>query len=338
MVSELTSPDAGPAPGAISPADACLPFIVGGGAFRGRLVRLTTTAQDILGRRNEPEPVSVLLAEALAAAVALAAGLKYKGVFTLQIQGNGPVSMLVADVTSEGDLRGCTKFEPDEVAAVMARPRQDGIVPYLLGMGGHLAFTVDQGPDTERYQGIVELTGGSLAEAVHHYFRQSEQLESALKVAVAPPEAEGEGWIATALLLQRMPEEGGLRPPEREEADDAWRTAVILLGSLKDAELLDLNLPPEQVLKRLFWTIGVQTSARKPVRFKCRCSQERSERIVASFPVEEVRSFAEDGMTHITCEFCRTDYVFPADTLEDIARKHRPETETETETEKGDLP
>lgn len=328
MVPELTSETAG-GPAA---ADVCLPFIVGGGAFRGRLVRLTATAQDILGRRKEPEAVGILLAEALATAVALAAGLKYQGVFTLQIQGKGPVSMLVADVTSDGDLRGCTKFDPDEVAAEVARPRSGNLLPHLVGMGGHMAFTVDQGPDTERYQGIVELAGESLADAVHHYFRQSEQLESALKVAVAPPQADGEGWMATALLLQRMPSEGGLRPLQREEADDAWRTAVILLGSLKDAELLDVNLPPEQVLKRLFWSLGVQSTARKSVRFKCRCSRERSERILASFPVEEVRSFAEDGMVHMTCEFCRTDYVFPADALEEIGRKHRPETE------KGDSP
>ncbi len=332
MVSELTAQGLG----VNSAADVCLPFLVSGGMFRGRLVRLTQTANDILGRRDDPEAVSILLAEALAAAVALAAGLKYKGVFTLQIQGKGPVTMLVSDVTSEGDLRGCIKFDADEVAAAVARRKPGAPSPHLLGLGGHLAFTVDQGPHTERYQGIVELAGESLAEAVHHYFRQSEQLESALKVAVAPPKAEGDGWLATALLLQRMPEEGGLRPVKRDEMDDAWRTAVILLGSLKDAELLDLSLAPEQLLTRLFWSIGVQPTARKPVRFKCRCSRERSERILASFPVEEVRSFAEDGLIHMTCEFCRTDHVFPADALEEIARKHRPEEDNETE--KGDSP
>ncbi len=316
-------------------ADVCLPFIVGGGAFRGRLVRLTATAQDILGRRKEPEAVSTLLAEAMATAVALAAGLKYEGVFTLQIQGNGPVSMLVTDVTSDGNLRGCTKFDAEEVSAALARGRPENLMPHLIGTGGHLAFTVDQGPDTERYQGIVELEGESLADAVHHYFRQSEQLDSALKVAVAPPK-DGTGWTAAALLLQRMPAEGGLRPLEREEADDAWRAAVIFLGSLKNAELLDLNLAPEEVLRRLFWSIGVQASTRKPVRFKCRCSQERSERIIASFPVEEVRSFAENDMVHMTCEFCQTDYAFPVDALEEIANKHR--SQADNENEKGDSP
>ena len=290
-------------PAVVDPADVCLPFIVNGGAFRGRLVRLTAAATDILERHKDPEPVSMLLAEAMAAAVALAGGLKYTGVFTLQIQSKGPVHMLVADITSDGDLRGCAKFDDTAVAAEVARVSAGGKLPHLVGAGGHLAFTVDQGPDTERYQGIVELSGESLADAVHHYFRQSEQLESALKLAVAPPKAAGEPWRAGALLLQRMPEEGGLKLISRDELDDAWRTAVILMGSIKDAELLDLSITPERLLTRLFVTVGVVPLPRRPIRFKCRCSQERSERILASFPVEEVRSYAEDGKIHMTCEY-----------------------------------
>ncbi len=312
---------------AVDPNDVCLPFIVNGGAFRGRLVRLTGTVTEILARHKDPEPVSVLLAEAMAAAVALAGGLKYTGVFTLQVQAKGPVNMLVTDVTSEGDLRGCAKFDPEAVAAEMERVRAGGKMPHLIGAGGHLAFTVDQGPDTERYQGIVELSGERLADAVHHYFRQSEQLESALKLAVAPPKAPGESWRAGALLLQRMPEEGGLKLLSRDELDDAWRTAVILMGSVKDAELLDLSLTPERLLTRLFITVGVVPLPRRPIRFKCRCSQERSERILASFPVEEVTSYAEDGKINMTCEYCRAEYVFTAAHIEDIARRHQTETE-----------
>ncbi len=319
-------------PGADPAADMCLPFLVNGGAFRGRLVRLTASVGEILTRHNDPEPVSALLAEAMAAAVALAGGLKYTGVFTLQVQGKGPVHTLVADITSGGELRAWAKFDSDELHTELARAQSGGTVPHLLGPGGHLAFTVDQGPDTERYQGIVELAGESLAEAVHHYFRLSEQLESALKVAVAAPKAAGEPWRAAAILLQRMPDDGGIRLAPREELEDDWRTAVILMGSVKDAELLDLSLAPERLLTRLFITIGVIPQARRPIRFGCRCSQERSERILASFPVEEVRSYAENGKVHMTCEFCRTDYVFDVDELDAIMRKRR------TETEEGESP
>jgi molecular chaperone Hsp33 len=308
--------------GANPAADVCVPFMVNSGAFRGRIVRLTGAVTEILDRQKNPEPVATLLAEAMVSAVALAGGLKYTGVFTLQVQGKGPVHMLVADVTSEGELRGCTKYDAEEVAAELALAN-----PHLLGPGGHLAFTVDQGPDTERYQGIVELSGEGLAETVHHYFRQSEQLDSALKVAVAPPQALGQPWTAAALLLQRMPEDGGLKHLSRDEAEDAWRTAVILLSSLKNSEIFDLTLAPEQLLTRLFITIGVVPSARRPINFKCRCSRERSERILASFPIEEVRSYAEDGKVNMSCEYCHSDYVFEIDDIEATVRKHRTENE-----------
>lgn len=304
-------------------ADVCVPFMVNGGAFRGRIVRLTASVTDILTRQRSPAPVSAILAEAMASAVALAGGLKYTGVFTLQVQGKGPVKMLVTDVTSEGELRACVKYDAAAVEAEMVRTRSGGLEPHLLGPGGHLAFTVDQGPDTERYQGIVELSGESLAETVHHYFRQSEQLESALKVAVATPQTPDEPWIASALLLQRMPEEGGLKHLSRDEAEDAWRTAVILLGSLKNSELLDLTLSPERLLTRLFFTIGVVPSARRPIDFQCRCSRERSERILASFPVEEVKSYAQDGVVHMKCEFCAADYAFSESELAELASQQR---------------
>ena len=308
-------------------ADVCLPFILSGGAFRGRLVRLTTAATDILGAHKDPEPVSLLLAEAMAAAVALASGLKYKGVFTLQVQGKGPVHTLVTDVTSDGALRGCTKFDPGEVAAEVARVRSGGSLPHLLGPGAHLSFTVDQGPDTERYQGIVELSGETLADAIHHYFRQSEQLESALKIVASAPTGD-DRWTAAALLLQRMPEAGGTpilnRPPlSREESDDAWRTAVILMSSVTDAELLDVTLAPERLLHRLFATLDARAARPRPVAARCRCSRDRSERILASFPVGEVKSYAEDGKIHMTCEFCRADYVFLESEIEAIAAKNR---------------
>jgi molecular chaperone Hsp33 len=313
------------AAGVSAPAeDVCQPFIIGNGAFRGRLVRLTGAVSEIINRHNDPPEVSALLAEAIVAAVALASGLKYDGVFTLQVQGKGPVHTLVTDITSAGDIRACAKYDADELAVDLAKPRAPGFVPQLMGSSGHLAFTVDQGPDTERYQGIVALSGESLAESIHHYFRQSEQIESALKIAVGVPR-DGGPWRAGAVLIQRMPEDGG-RPVDKEEAEDAWRTAVILLSSLKDSELLDLNLSPIQILTRLYATVGVGILERKPIRAKCRCSRERSERILASFPVEEVKSYAQDGVVHMTCEFCGTDYAFSENELAQLAERNRPQT------------
>jgi molecular chaperone Hsp33 len=326
VVLELMTVGAG-ASGAAATDDVCLPFLVNGGAFRGRLVRLTSSVTEILQRHKDPEPVSRLLGEAMATAVALAGGLKYKGIFTLQVQGKGPVHTLVTDVTSEGDLRGCAKFDADAVAAEIARPRPQGLQPQFFGIGGHLAFTVDQGPHTERYQGIVELAGEGLADAIHHYFRQSEQLESALKVAVSAPQTAGGQWVASALLLQRMPEAGGVRLATADDMDDAWRTAVILLGSVRDGEMLDLSITPERLLTRLFFTIGVMPSARRAITARCRCSRERSERILASFPLKEIRSYAENGKVHVTCEYCRADYAFNVEALEAAVSAHREDNE-----------
>jgi molecular chaperone Hsp33 len=264
------------------------------------------------------------------AAIALASGLKYTGIFTLQIQGKGPVHTLVTDVTSDGDVRACAKFDAGNLSSELARPRAEGSLPQLLGPDAKLSFTVDQGPDTERYQGIVELAGESLAEGIHHYFRQSEQLESAIKIAVARSYEGVETWTAAGLLIQRMPEEGAARHFNREEADDLWRTAVIFLSSLKDSELLDLSLTPERVLNRLYATMDIRFAPRRAVAARCRCSRERSERIIASFPMEEIRSYADNGEIHMTCEFCRADYVFREDELEELVARYQSHKRDET--------
>lgn len=290
--------------------DICQPFVLANGAFRGRFVRLTQSVTTILQRHADPHAVSELLCEAMTAAVALAGGLKYDGVFTFQAQGKGPVHTLVADVTSKGELRAWAKFDSDKLALELAKGHPEHLAAHLLGEG-HLAFTVDQGPDTERFQGIVELVGGSIADSVHNYFRHSEQLASALLIATAPPEAEGLSvWRASALVIQRMPDHGGALALPIDEADDVWRTAVILMGSATKKELLDTSLSTETLLYRLFGTIGVRALPPKHISFGCRCSRARSGRILASFPVDEVKSYADNGVVRMTCEFCRTDYAF----------------------------
>jgi molecular chaperone Hsp33 len=306
-----------------SARDLCLPFLINDGAFRGRLIRLTDAATEILNRHNDPEPVAILLAESMVAAAALAGGLKYDGIFTFQIQGRGAVRTLVVDVTSEGDVRGCVKFDDDALAEEMSRPRAEGASPRLLGSGGHLAFTVDQGPDTERYQGIVDLAGESIADTVHHYFRQSEQLDSAIKIAIDPPRGPGGVWSVAGLIIQRMPEEGGARHYDAEDVEDAWRAAIILLGSLTDNELLDPALSPLRLLARVYGTVGARVITARPLAARCRCSAERSERIIASFPAQEIRTFAVDGEVRMTCEFCHECYVFPESELESLIAKHR---------------
>lgn len=305
----------------------CQPFMLYDGAVRGRLVRLNGVADTILDRHNYPPSVTKLLGEAMAAATVLADGLKFEGSFTFQMQGNGPVHTVVTDITNDRALRGCAKFDDEALGQVISQESESSdsgnnvSLQQLVG-AGHMAFTVDQGPDMERYQGIIEMQGASIGECIHQYFQQSEQLETAVKiVAGRSQDSAGDGdWQAAALILQRMPGVSGREPTE--EDDDAWRTAVILLSSLTDAELLDSELTEEAVLNRLFGTVGGRILDKSDLAIGCRCSRERSAKILASFPVDEVMSMAENGLVSMTCEFCEVDFEFTEEELTQLEEKY----------------
>ena len=297
--------------------DLLLPFQIGAGAMRGRLVRLGPAVESILAGHAYPEPVGRLLAEALALTAALAGSLKCEGIFTLQAQGDGPVSLVVADVTSQGALRGYARFDADRLAAVPARESGPGhSVPDLMG-SGHLAFTVDRGPDTERYQGIVELSGATMADCAHLYFRQSEQLETRLVLSARPP-AAGRGWREAALMIQRMPADLPGHPIlVAEEAEDGWRRAEILLSSLTEAELHDDTLEPGRLLWRLYHGEELRLFDPHPLAARCRCSRDKVARALRFISRAEIDELADPaGQVVVSCEFCRTDYVFGRDDLD----------------------
>lgn len=295
-------------------SDLILPFQVGGGAVRGRVVRLGRAADAILDGHGYPPAVAMLLAETLALAAVLAGALKYNGIFTLQAQGTGPVSLLVADVTSAGHLRGYARFDAGRLAAAGDGPP----VPTLLGEG-HLAFTVDQGLKVDRYQGIVALAGDTLADCAHAYFAQSEQLDTNLALASRPPR-EGAGWRVAALMIQRMPgNQPGAPILTAEESREAWRTAQILLHSVTAAEMLDWDLAPERLAHRLFHAEGLQTWEPKALEARCRCSAEAVARMLRGIPRAEIASLKDDnGKVTVTCEFCRTVYPFGEDDLDRV--------------------
>jgi molecular chaperone Hsp33 len=296
--------------GAAVPDDLVQPFQVEASAIRGRLVRLGPAVDEILTRHDYPATVASVLAEALALAPLLAAALKYEGIFTLQTKGDGPLSMLVVDVTSAGDLRGYAQFDAEAVLAVASAAGAQPSIPRLLG-SGYLAFTVDQGQHTERYQGIVELTGATLAECVHHYFRQSEQLEAAVKLAGAK-DAEGR-WRAGGLMIQRMPDLGGLGSDRDEEG---WRRAAAFMASSTTAEMLDPALPADRLLYRLFHEDGVRAYQPQELRFACRCSRDRVADMLGALPRGDIDEMKADGESVITCEFCSARYVFSPAELE----------------------
>lgn len=321
-----------PADGAAGPAgiprdDIIMPFQVDPFALRGRVVRLGPVVDTILGKHDYPAPVRRILAEALALAAALAATLKFDGVFTLQTRSDGPIRMIVADVTSDGAVRGYAQFDAERLAAL--GPEDEALrasVPRLLG-AGYLAFTVDQGSDMDRYQGIVELSGATLADCAHHYFRQSEQLETGIKIAAGEARAAdgSRAWRAGAMMIQRLAPEGAQGSAEgcdidqplrlaQEEAEDGWRRAMILMGSATSAELMDPGLPAWTLVDRLFQAEGVKLYRPQELTHACRCSRERVVAMLRALPRSEVEDMKVDGRIEVTCEFCnaRQDFDGPA--------------------------
>jgi molecular chaperone Hsp33 len=304
--------------------DLIQPFQVERYGLRGRLVRLGNAAEDILTRHAYPEPVAVMLGQVMAVAAILAGALKYDGVFTLQTQGDGPIRLMVADITSGGDMRAYAQYDAERLAALTAAAPDGAVgdsVPHLLGTG-YLAFTVDQGPDTERYQGIVDLDGATLADCLHHYFRQSEQIDAAIKVAVARQSngadagADHSGrWQVAALMVQRLPKAHAL---DAEEQEEGWREAVVLMGSATNRELLDPTLHPDALLSRLFHEPGVRVYTPMMLRSACRCSSERVSVMLRSFPKEEIESMKVDDRVVVTCEFCRRAYTYDQHEIDEL--------------------
>jgi molecular chaperone Hsp33 len=298
----LNSPDQ------TAPDDLVQPFRIDPFALRGRLVRLGPAIDRILSQHDYPEPVATMLGEAITLAVVLAGALKYEGIFTLQTKGDGPIRLMVADVSTTGALRGYAQYDAAKLEAARAQAGMSSpSVPLLVG-SGYIAFTVDQGEDTERYQGIVELAGSTLTECAHHYFRQSEQLQAGIKLSVGRS-GPGGTWRAGGLMLQRVPPEGGYAVIA-DDVEDGWRRAMVLMSSATPEELVDPDLPPHSLLFRLFHEEGVRVYNTHAIEARCRCSRERIEGILRAFPQGELEDMRKEGVTTVTCEFCNTRYVF----------------------------
>lgn len=176
-----------------------------------------------------------------------------------------------------------------------------------------MAFTVDQGVHSQRYQGLVELTGPRLADCLLHYFRQSQQLNAGILVACGRVEG---AWRAGALLIERIPETAGGEVGEISQED--WRRALILMASLTEKELLDPALAPERLLYRLFHEDGVRVFETRPVSVGCRCTREKLEGVLRSIPPAELEPMKVEGAVVMTCEFCARDFRFDEPELAEI--------------------
>jgi molecular chaperone Hsp33 len=325
----MTNPDIAiptRAPAATSVDDTVMPFEVAALDLRGRVVRLGPLVDEILERHAYPAPVAKLLGEAVVLTVMLGSALKIDGRFILQTQSDGPVSMLVVDFIAPNKVRACARYDGPRVAQC---PKNDEKA--LLGHG-HLAMTIDQGENTNRYQGLVALDGGTLEDAAHEYFQRSEQIPTRVRLAVAEEFRAGEGgtrhrWRAGGILLQFLP-----KAPERARVpdldpgdapqgttphvvpeDEAWVEGRALIETVEDVELIDPDVSSEQLVYRLFHERGVRVFKSNPLIAQCSCSRDSVEAMLKSFSQDDRDHMVENGKISVTCEFCSATYVFAPD-------------------------
>jgi molecular chaperone Hsp33 len=308
------------APSAVPVDDAVLPYEVASLDLRGRLTRLGPALDELLDKHNYPVPVAKLLGEAIVLTTLLGSSLKFDGRFILQTQTDGPVSLMIVDFQAPDRMRAYARFD----AAKLVPGQTSGA---LLGHG-HLAMTVDQGPDMSRYQGLVALEGGTLEDAAHEYFLRSEQIPTKVRLAVGEEWRNGEEgpkhhWRAGGMLLQFLP-----KAPERAHRDlppgdapdgletnaladdDVWVEGQSLIGTVQDLELIDPDLSGERLLYRLFHERGVRVFAPLPLRAKCSCSREAVSGMLNSFEPQDRADMVKDDKVVVTCEFCSSVYEF----------------------------
>jgi molecular chaperone Hsp33 len=305
----------------LSASDIVVPFQFDSAPIRGRLARLGPSVDAVLSAHAYPEVVSHILGEALTLTALLGTALKFDGIFTVQAQGDGPLSLLVADYetgdqATGGALRGYAAFDEAALAAAGSRA-----LSALFGKGS-LALTIDPKLGRERYQGIVPLEGERLADAARTYFDQSEQIPARVMLSVARrftpagPGAPIRGeWRAGGLLVQAIPSEGGYSVPVDGDRDEDFTRARLLAETVADDELVDPMLSADRLLYRLFHEEGVRVFPPVPVRFGCRCNADRLQRVLAAYPLEDLTAMSDAGTITAHCQFCSKGYSFPLDAL-----------------------
>ncbi len=274
-------------------------FIFDNHDARGELATLEQSYAHVLAKHDYPEPVAVLLGELMAAAALLVGSLKFDGLLTLQVRGDGPLSMLVVECSSEREIRGLAHYDAEQVGA--------GATLQELMPNGVLAMTVD--PERgQRYQGLVALDGDSLADCLNAYFASSEQLESRFIL-------HADGRRARGFLLQQLPV---ARVADGEPRQASWQHLTTLGQTLTAEELMGLD--NTTVLHRLYHEEEVRLFDPQQVRFSCSCSRERSQRALLSLGEQDVLALLreQDGKIEMDCQFCNQHYTFAADDIRQL--------------------
>jgi molecular chaperone Hsp33 len=270
-------------------------FVFEGLPIRGHLVHLDASWRALIEHCKYPPAIRDTLGEAVAASLLLAATIKFEGSLSLQLQGDGPVHLMLAQCTSGLGVRGLARYR---------EPGPDGSGALAMFGAGNLTVTLEDDDRTQRYQGIVPVSGERLAESLQVYFENSEQLPTRLWL-----HADERG--ASGMLLQRLPDADG------PDVTDTWNRMQLLGDTLTPAELGELA--HSEILHRLFNEDDVRLFDPAPVYFRCRCSRERVAGMLRSLGEQETRSvLLERGDVEVSCDFCNKTYVFDAVDVEQL--------------------
>lgn len=259
-------------------------FVFENAQVRGELVQLDQSFEAIIANHNYPQPIQRLLGQLMAATSLLTATVKFEGEITVQLQGDGPVSLAVINGTHQQVLRGVARYQGEV---------PDGTLAEMVGKG-YLVITISP-KDGERYQGVVGLEGDNLAQVLEGYFANSEQLPTRLWLFA-------EGQKAAGMMLQVL--------PAAEDEESQFEHLTTLTDTIKAEELFELGA--EDVLHRLFHQEEVRLFEPQPVSFQCTCSRERCESALISLGQDEVEKLIaeHDGALDMDCEYCRKQYRF----------------------------
>ncbi|MEP1231499.1 MAG: Hsp33 family molecular chaperone HslO [Litorimonas sp.] len=272
---------------------------------RGRSISLGEQLDKAIAKRY-PDTVARLLGEAMLIGALVAQSLKFKGRLVVQCHGTnkGAVSLLIADCTSDGAIRGYARWDEEALKETLLGNRSPG-ANTLLG-GGTFSMTIDQGPDMDQYQGLAAIEGSRLSDCAEHYFAQSEQIPTEIRLACGQTiDENGPHWRGGGMMIQKIAGDAA-----RGDTDESWTNARSLFGTLTDAELIDPDLAQNTLLYRLFHEDGVRVISTHDVKAQCSCSRDRLYKTLKSFDKNALIDMAEDGKITANCEFCATDYVF----------------------------
>ncbi|PHR61552.1 MAG: molecular chaperone Hsp33 [Robiginitomaculum sp.] len=284
------------------------------GVVRGRIIRLGDALDQAITHGNYPPTVSRVLGEAVLISALIANSLKFEGRLFVQAHGTneGAISMLIAECTTDGDVRCYARFDQPSLDRILAEDPNPNTTT-LMG-GGTFAMTIDQGKNMDRYQGLSAIEGDSLGDCAEHYFAQSEQIPTRVKLSVGQVQTGKQAsWRGGGIMVQRVAGDAA-----RGDSEESWDIAKAVMKTLSDVELLDPDLEADTLLYRLFHEQGVSRMEEKPVQAKCSCSRERLHTTLQNFDDAAIADMMQDGKITANCEYCGTNYVFTAQDVKSV--------------------